>query len=184
MDIENKIDEYLIKEDISSLIDIAIFMEEDNFVDENKAKDVKNVLQKIGIDIEKKDEGIFGKLKKPETREFFKYLLKAFIGDKEAKQKIKEMSKGVVSKGDIINILLKLDSLTLHLLSGPIKILALLTGWQIVGVKKKVENMTTRVKKAIEVLVNLSTSLAGKEKKQVVNFVGNLKRLENKIEEV
>ena len=91
------------------------------------------------------------------------------------------MSKGVVSKGDIVNVLLKLDGVTLHLISGPIHVLEYLTGWKVSGIKKKVENVTVRIQKAIDTLKKLSLILAGKEKKQITHFTSNLERLGKRI---
>jgi len=182
MDIVDRIDDYLVKEDIKILVDLAMFMEEGDYIDEASIViQSKSALNKMGIDIEKESEGIIAKLKKPELREFFKHLFSAFAGNEISKQKIKEMAKNAVSKGDIINVLLKLDGLTLHLISGPIHVLEYLTGWKVAGVKKKVENVTVRIQKSINTLKNLSQTLTGKEKKQITNFTSNLIRLEKRM---
>ena len=176
-----KIRDYLnegiqLNEDINNLLELAVFMD-DGQLDEGILKKTKNVLPKLGIDIEKKGQGIIGKLKDPKTKEFFKLLFKAFKGDEEAKTKVKEMSKEIVSKGDIVNILLKLDSITLHMISGPVHILEYLTGWKISGVKKEMKSVVQRIDKAMASLKDLYELLKGKQKKVIGNSIANLKRL-------
>ena len=91
MDIADKIDDYLVKEDIKTLVDLAMFMESDG-IDEALATQSKSVLNKIGIDVKKEGEGIIDKLRKPELREFFKYLFSAFAGNDTSKQKCLKVS--------------------------------------------------------------------------------------------
>jgi hypothetical protein len=179
MDIIEKIDDHIVNEDIKSILNLALFMDEDDITNESKMfKKSKSILPKIGISVTKEGEGIFGKLKSKEMKEFFKQLFKAFRGDEDAKNKVKKMSKGKVNKGDIINLLLKLDAVTLHMISGPIHVLEYLTGWKISGVKK-VKDIGKRIKTAIESLTNLANNLSGKHKKQVTNYISNIKRLES-----
>jgi hypothetical protein len=179
MDIVEKIDDHIVNEDIKSLLNLALLMEEDEDIDEGKMLNKsKSVLPNLGISVKKEGEGIFGKLKSKEMRKFFKQLFKAFRGDEDAKSEIKKMSKGSVSKGDIINVLIKLDAVTLHMVSGPLHVLEYLTGWKVSGIKKAKE-VGDRIKTAIESLTNLADNLSGKYKKQVTNYIANIKRLES-----
>jgi len=178
MSVINKIDEYLINDDIASLIDLAILME-DGELDEGFIKKSKGILPKMGIQV-KKEEGLLDKLRKPELREFFKQLIRAARGDEDAKAKVKELTKGSISKGEIVNTILKLDSVTLKLLSTPLKFLKLITGWQITGIKDQ-RGVMDRIKTAMDALRNLADNLTGKDKKQVTNYVANIKRLESGI---
>lgn len=180
MDITNKIDDYILEGDIESLMELAIFMKSYERLDEGKwLKQIPKLLSKLGIKVEREGKGILGTLKdsKKEIREFFWHLLKASRGNEESKTRVKEMSKGKVEKGDIVDVLVKLDAVTLHMISGPLHIMEYLTGWKISGIKKRTETIAARVKGAIESLKTLAQNLKGKEKRKVTNFTAELKRL-------
>lgn len=184
MDITKRIDNYILQEDVTSLLELAVFMEhgnEEEMMNETVKKWLNmmpGVLDKLGIKIEKKNKGIIGVLKdsRKEIKEFFYHLFKAAAGNEESKKKVKEMAKDKVSKGDVIDVIIKLDAITFHFLALPIHTLEYLTGWKISGLRKGAENLANRIKGAIEALKKLANDLTGKEKKKVTNFTAELKR--------
>jgi len=96
--------------------------------------------------------------------------------DEASKEKIKELAQGV-KKEHIIDILMKLDVLTLHLITGPLHVIEAVTGWSIMGaIKSKVEPVEKQAKQAIHSLESLGKSLDDKLRAQVQNYANAIRR--------
>ena len=96
--------------------------------------------------------------------------------DEASREKIKELAQGV-KKEHIIDILMKLDVLTLHLITGPLHVIEAVTGWSIMGaIKSKVEPVEKQAKQAIHSLESLGKSLDDKLRAQVQNYANAIRR--------
>ena len=97
--------------------------------------------------------------------------------NEESKEKIKEISKSV-KKEHLIDILMKLDVVTLHLVTGPLHVIEAVTGWGIMGaIKNKIEPVEKQAKQAINSLENLSSGLDAKLKSQFQNYANAIRRV-------
>jgi hypothetical protein len=97
--------------------------------------------------------------------------------NEESKDKIKELAKSV-KKEHIIDILMKLDVLTLHLITGPLHVIEAVTGWSIMGaIKSKVEPVEKQAKQAVHSLESLGKSLDDKLKTQVQTYANAIRRV-------
>ena len=96
--------------------------------------------------------------------------------NEESKVRIKEIAASV-KKEHLIDILMKLDVVTLHLITGPLHIIEAVTGWGILGaIKSKVEPVEKQARQAVSSLESLSKSLDDKLKAQVQNYANALRR--------
>jgi len=91
------------------------------------AGQVKAALPKFGVKIHK-GSGLIDYLKKF-TTVGGKILVAALQKDKE---KIKELSKNV-ERAEFVDFLLKLDMVTMHLITGPIHMIDAVTGWDLMA---------------------------------------------------
>lgn len=188
MDIIDKINLYSYShqevQDMKTLMEIAMFMEEDVAVINEAGFDIKgklnSAMKMLGIHGHKTGDGVIqvalksGKI----LAELLWYTIKAATGDEKAKAKVKELANTEITKEQVLDFLLKLDMLSLHAISGPLHMLDALTGWHIwAHVKKTVEPVAKRAKVAIENLKQLAGQLEAKAKKQVVNYIQGLARL-------
>jgi hypothetical protein len=97
--------------------------------------------------------------------------------DESAKDKIKELTKSV-KKEHIIDILMKLDVLTLHLITGPLHIIEAVTGWNILShIKGKIDSSDKKAKSAIEAIESLGKDLDDKLKSQLQNYANAIRRV-------
>jgi hypothetical protein len=145
-----------------------------------KLKDKFNkVIKKTGLHIEKSD-GLIQQLIKAggNVGKLIYYVFMAYYNnDNEMKKKAQEIASSV-TKEQIMDFLLKLDTVTLHLLTGPIHTLDALTGLHIwPNIKDKIEPITKKAKIAIEKLEDLKHELEGKFKQQVQKYTNALRRV-------
>jgi gas vesicle protein len=97
--------------------------------------------------------------------------------DQKSREKIRELALSV-KKEHIIDILLKLDVLTLHMITGPLHIIEAVTGWGIFHrIKNKIEPLEKKAKEAIHSLEMLKTELDGKMRDQVQRYTNALRRV-------
>ena len=107
----------------------------------------------------------------------FWYAMKAMKGDKEAKAKAEEIAKKEVKKEDVIDFLLKLDTLSMHLLTGPIHMIDALTGWHIAPrIQKKSKDITHRVDRAIAHLEKIAIEVPKNVAKKVQQYISGLRK--------
>ena len=100
-----------------------------------------------------------------------------YNGNKEAKGKIIEISKSV-KKEHIIDFILKLDVLTLHMLTEPIHVIDALTGMHIgANIESAGKELTTRAKEAIISIENLKNKLEDKLKTKLQVYANALRNI-------
>jgi len=180
------------------LIEGMAFIESchDNIINESVVKSSKEFLSKIGDILNKKVDPVVKKagLHIETKKGLLQYLAAATTGvakllyytvdyyynkNDKSKEKMIELAKSV-KKEDIIDFLLKLDTLTLHLISGPIHQLDALTGTHIwANIKNKTKNVTDIAKEAIKKVEDLKDHLDGRLRQQLQKYANALRRIFN-----
>lgn len=168
--------------DIDNIIEIAIFMEEYNQLDEgigDFTKRIKGFLSKAGLHASQGGPGLIQMLSKAGTTmtRFFWYAMKASTGDNEAKQKVKELANKEVKKETLMDFLLKLDQVTMHMLTGPIHMIEALTGWHIGVYYKVASKATEKIKTAVAHLEDVAKTVTGKIKQKILQYINGIKQL-------
>lgn len=170
-------------DDISIIMETVMFMEDYDYLNEgigDFGKKIKSFLPKLGIHAHKVHGGLIGMLGKAgkTMAKFFWHAMKAATGDEESKRIVKQLANKEIKKEDVILFLLKLDTLTLHLISGPIHMIEALTGWHIdANIKHNVGDAMNKAKQAIDTLLDISKTVSADIKKKIVQYVNGLKRL-------
>ncbi len=170
------------KTDIDNIIEIAIFMEEYNQLDEgigDYTKRLKGLLAKAGLHASQGGPGLIQMLAKAGTTmtQFFWYAMKAATGDEEAKKKVKELANKEVKKETLMDFLLKLDQVTLHMLTGPIHAIEAITGWHIGVYYKVASKATEKIRTAISHLEDVAKTVTGKIKQKILQYINGIKQL-------
>ena len=183
-----KFKEYISQnQDVNTLLEWAIFMDMDiDRLDEGVVIDnikkiksmMKPLLKKAGIHVSQSDGLIqyLWKANKNIARLLY-HAFKAQKGDEESKERVKEIMKSVKAE-QVIDVLLKLDQLTLHMITSPIHIIDSLTGTHIwATLNSKALPAVERAKTAIETLDKVKNDLSGKMKTQLSKYLNSLRRI-------
>ncbi len=127
-------------------------------LNENLNESVGDILKKFGLELEKKSPGVIEYAAK-----FTKGLgLFVYYALKKDTEKIKELM-GKFKKEDLMDFLMKLDMVTLHMITGPIHFINGITGWDLEAhiqkIKNAGENAIDTIKKTITKLkTDISTA--------------------------
>lgn len=172
--------------DIQEIIEAVIFMEDFNYLTEgigDFGNKIKDFLPKLGLHAKKSSPGLIQVLTKAGTKmaQFFWYAMRASTGSKEAKDKVKAMANREITKEDwsnFLDLLVKLDTMTLHVVSGPIHMIEALTGWHIgAHLKTDAKSMLDKISKAISQLEDAAKGVGEKIKKKITKYIEGIKRL-------
>lgn len=185
----SKFDNYITEEqelndNMVSIIEFVAFIEDYDYITEGKISDlgakVKNeILPKLGLTLHKKDNifTILGKSSKWVSQMIYHAFLAYYNNSDFHKEKVKEL-KSKVKKADIMDILVRLDHATLHIISEPIHIIDVLTGWELQGDLSKLgAQIDTKVKQAIQSLDSLATSVTTDAKKTISKYSNAIRRM-------
>lgn len=167
-------DKWQVENDIYTLLEASMLIEEP-ILNENKIiNNITNFIKKIGLTVHHRS-GLIHHLKKASTS-VSKLIMLAFKNDKEGlKQHIKDNQ---ISKSDVLDVLLKIDVLTLHIVSYPLHIIDAVTGWEIMpAIKSSTLPIIERAKKAIKEMEYILTTVTGEVKKTLENHVTKIKEL-------
>lgn len=187
-------------QDTETLMDFILFMEymESDCKSIDEATEIKSTLfgflKKGGVHAAKENRGlieILARAGKHIGLTFF-HAIKASRGNEESKLILKnDLLKKKVKKSDVIDVLLKLDTLTMHLFTGPIHIIDALTGWHIAADvvhaghndkdKSKDDVIKRRLEVALDTLNNATKNVSKEVAKKVFSFVKKLRILFNPI---
>ena len=103
--------------------------------------------------------------------------MKAVKGDEESKIKMKEIANKEIKKQDVIDFLLRLDTLSMHLLTGPIHMIDALTGWHISPqIDKVVKDVSHRVNRAITHLEKITMEVPKNIVKKIQQYISGLRK--------
>lgn len=166
--------------DTLSVVELCYFIQNGNNLSETTVleKGINSVLTKLGFKLHK-GRGLVHVLASAgkNTGLLFYYAFKVAAGENEYKEKIKEISKSV-KKEDVVDILLKLDMLTMHAITGPIHIIDAITGWHVgANLKSMSHNVETKVKNVIIHLSDLYKTATGEVKDTIHGFLTQIKRI-------
>jgi hypothetical protein len=186
--------EYQLNADQNALLEYYAFVEmiHDSILSENATdvykmlgiagNNMKDLSKKMGLHIGKsKGTGIIQTLIKSgiNITKVFVAAFKAMKGGKDAKDNFKKaLSNLKVTKGDILDFLLRLDQASLHLLTGPIHFIDAITGWHLwSNVKETTSDFTSRIKQAFYTMVQTLKELPNEVKGTVSKYVTGLKNV-------
>lgn len=189
MELLEKLD-YISKSNITdsnlcNIIELAMFIDDGDLLTEamnfsDISKKIKTSLKKIGLHAES-SEGLLQIAAKSSIvlSKFMWYAIKAFSGDKKAKENLIELVKtNQITKEQVLDFLLKLDTLTLHFITGPIHMIDALTGWHIgVNIHNSVKSMENKAKDLINLLSDIAKEAVGNLKITLKGYIAKLKAL-------
>lgn len=167
-------DRWQIENDIITLLEVSMLLDEPELNENKIINTITSFMKKMGLSVHHR-EGLFHHLKRA-SKSVNKLIMLAFKNDKEGMKKhIQEMS---ISKSDILDVLLKLDVLTLHVISYPLHIIDAVTGWEIMpAIKSSTLPVVDRAKKAIKEMEYILTTVTGEVKKVLKNHILKIKEL-------
>ena len=106
------------------------------------------------------------------------YAIKANTGDMVAREELKTLLKKRASKEELVDFFLRLDTLTLHALTGPIHIIDAVAGWHIgANLKDMGKNNDQRIKDALHGLGNSIGDLPDKLKRKIISNIEKIKKI-------
>jgi hypothetical protein len=188
-----RLQQHIDNNDLGIIIEAMVIIEECRKVDEinegvtdsmsKMIKSVKSMLKKKKPEVSKmveKEKGLihyFKDLGVGGSQMMYHAFNAYYNKNNESKQRVKELSKSV-KKEHVMDVLLKLDVLSLHLVTGPLHILEAVTGWNILHhIKNKVEPVEKRIKTALHALESLKNDLTGDMKTQLLRYTNGLRRV-------
>lgn len=163
---------------VNNMIEYQQFVDMDfntlneDMLSEFKMPDISGALSKAGLHV-KKGRGLLQIIASSgiHLAKIFHAAIKASGGDADAKVNLKELLSKKIKKEDVIDFLLKLDQLTLHVITGPIHAIEAVTGWHIAAAIHKVRNTANDVvqkgKEIIAKLKDIAKDLEGSGKKYI-----------------
>ncbi|KFZ25653.1 MAG: hypothetical protein KQ78_02146 [Candidatus Izimaplasma bacterium HR2] len=171
--------------DMEIVLEMAMLIDDKTIINEafslNTFKTGMDALmKKIGLHTHKSGEGLIAiALKSGKVMsEFVWHALKAAVGNEESKVRVKELANTEIKKEDFVNFLLKLDTVTLHMITGPIHMIDAITGWHIgTHIKSKVEDTLTKAKNAIKNLIDAAKGTEKSVKKKLKSLMNGIVRL-------
>jgi hypothetical protein len=177
---------FLQQEQTNSLLEFIILMDISKDINESIVSDIKskltNVLKSTGLHL-KQGKGLIHHLINAEEH-VAKLIYHAFMAyykhpfeQQPHKEELKKHVKKV-NKEDIIDFFLKLDQLTMHLITGPLHMIDALTGTHLwANVADAVKPVKEKARSAIRSLEELKHELEGKLKTQVQKYSNGLRRV-------
>ncbi len=134
---------------------------------------ISGLLDKVGIAAHSTGPGLLQMLAKAGKNigMLFYYTLKYMAGDKAMGDKIKELTTSL-TKEEVLDFLLKLDAVTLHLLTGPIHMIDALTGWHIwANIHHATKNVTSKAKEALQNLLDVAKHATDQVKRKLKSIM-------------
>lgn len=170
--------EDMVRQDTALMIEAAMFF--DDGLNEGIGDSIKKFLPKLGLHVDV-SQGLIQQIAKGSKNvgQLLWYGFKAWAtNDKEAAAKAKELANTKVTKEDFAKFIFNLDKLTLHLITGPLKIIDGLTGWHIdAAVKSATSDIIDRAKATINNLKTMAKETTGKIQKSLVSYIHAISRM-------
>lgn len=171
-------------DDMISLVEVYHFMEMNTLNEGTKewSDKVSNLLKSMNIQKGPK-RGLIEYLRDASMRvsKLLWYSIRYSMGDQKAKEKISELSRTKVTRSEFMNLLMKLDAVTLGVISSPIRMMDAITGWNLMdAIITDAQDIRDHARRAIESLENIYKSLTDKAKETVRSMIDKLKNLLSK----
>lgn len=160
---------------------LEVVMLDENILNEEKFN-TKQALKQIGLSAHKGGPGLIEIIYKA-GKQIGKILYYAILAFKqntpESKEKLKKtINNSKISKGQMLDFILKLDALTLHIITGPLHMIDSITGWHIMAnIKETTKNTIDRIKNAINNLKIAATKSMGIVKTKLLKWIDDLEIL-------
>ena len=173
------------KKDVASLLEFIVFMEdgESLVLSEARGENVKaglgKVADKIGISVHGRKNllKLISSVGK-NTGLALVYAIRSHMGQDGAKEKLENVLKTANIKSEITDLILRLDALTLHLLTGPIHVIDAITGWHIgADLHQKAKTANTHVKSALDTIIKASKAIKDKPRKTLNRSIEKIKKI-------
>jgi len=144
-------------------------------LDEFKMPDITGALKTAGFHV-KKGRGLMQIIAASGTHmaKILYHAVKAAKGDEASVAELKKLLAKKITKEDIIDVLLKIDQLTLHALTGPIHAIEAITGWHIAAAIKNVRKVSDDIKQKVVNVIDTLKTLAKKVDKAIAAKVTSL----------
>lgn len=178
MRLSKYIEEEQLKKDIVNLVEIVEFFNDYNVINEGISDKIKTTLKKLGIHADPSGAGVIQTIMKGGKLigQLFWYAMKAMKGDREARERVREIANTEITKEQLMDFILRLDGLTLHILTGPLHMIDALTGWHIsLQTKRKASNAVERAKRVINHLSDIEREIESHVKDKVKKWVEEIK---------
>lgn len=170
-----------VSKDAGSILVLGAFLDTSDF--EVEAGLAEKIFRKLGLHVEKKDGlvQILSRGARDIARMLWHASKYATTKDPESKKIVKEIASKKVTKEQFLDFLLKLDTLSLHAVTGPIHMIDALVGWHIwPAVKKnmqKVKDAKIRIQKALEELEDRAVLFSRKIRDKILTYVDKVRSL-------
>ena len=107
------------------------------------------------------------------------YAIQASAGNESAKEKLKEIVKDRQIYSELSDLVIRLDVLTLHMISGPIHMIDALTGWDIADkIREQALGVTNKINTAIDTISSSAQKHLNTDKsKRVQKKINQIKNL-------
>ena len=173
------------KEAIASLLEFIVFMEdgESLILSETKGENVKagltKVVGKLGISAHGRKNLLklitsVGK----NTGLALVYAVRSHMGQEGSKEKLENILKTANIKSELMDLMLRLDTLTLHLLTGPLHIIDAITGWHLgADMQQKAKTPNTHVKSALDTIAKAANAIKDKPRKTLNRSIEKIKKI-------
>ena len=154
----------------ASIMEMVLLMDSDDIINEGM---MSKLLDKTGMKLTK-GTSLFSYIKSS-GKGIGKMFIAAIRGDKDGIKAV--MSE--VNKQDMMDFLMKLDTATMGLVTGPIRMIEAITGWGLSANIKIMASATKAAKAAIETVKTNINTVMDKAKVKVYN--GYLTRIEKEL---
>lgn len=173
------------KEVIASLLEFIVFMEdgESLVLSEARGESVKAGLGKVANKLGVSAHGRKNLLKLiasvgKNTGLALVYAIRSHMGQEGAKENLENVLKTANIKSELTDLMLRLDTLTLHLLTGPLHIIDAITGWHLgADIKDKAKTPNTHIKGAIDILTKAAQAIKDKPRKTLNRSIEKIKKV-------
>ena len=173
------------KEAIVSLLEFIVFMEdgESLILSEARGETVKAGLTKVAGKLGISAHGRKNLLKLiasvgKNTGLALVYAVRSHMGQEGAKEKLENILKTANIKSELTDLMLRLDTLTLHLLTGPLHIIDAITGWHLgADIQDKTKTPNTHVKSALDTILKAASRIKDKPRKTLNRSIEKIKKI-------
>lgn len=178
-----RFNDYLDREnDARRLMEIFTLSCWDDIMNESEGS-LESWLAKLGVSLEK-ERGLIHVITGGGAHiiALFKAMFKAWwTKSEEDKAALKELIYSTkITKADVFDVLERIDALTLHIISGPLYILSVVTGWRIVPnleTRKETSGIKTRIASAISQLKDVVQHMPKKIAKKFNSFLRGMENI-------
>jgi hypothetical protein len=184
----NKVDDTTSRQqDIQNVLEYLMILdagEDDILLSENKLEGIRSTFtslaKKMGISGESKKTllGLLSTIGKKAALTLV-YAIQASAGSESAKEKLKEIVKDRQIYSELSDLVIRLDVLTLHMISGPIHMIDALTGWDIADkIREQALGVTNKINTAIDTISSSAQKHLNTDKsKRVQKKINQIKNL-------